>query len=98
RRSLLGLWGEAQAVHMALLDEQPSRIVVASLDCPDGRFPSVSRAHPPAIRLERAVRDLFGLEPEGLPDARPWLDHGRWGLRHPLGRRMPAVGEVPYPF
>jgi len=98
RRSLLGLWGEAQAVHMALLDEQPSRIVVASLDCPDGRFPSVGRAHPPAIRLERAVRDLFGLEPKGLPDARPWLDHGRWGLRHPLGLRMPAVGEVPYAF
>ena len=23
--------------------------------------------------------------PTGLPDARPWLDHGRWGFRHPLG-------------
>jgi Ni,Fe-hydrogenase III large subunit len=25
------------------------------------------------------MRDLFGREPAGLPDARPWPDHGRWG-------------------
>ena len=25
------------------------------------------------------MRDLFGLEPVGLTDTRPWLDHGRWG-------------------
>src|SRR5207237_6399446 len=30
-------------------------------------------------------RDLFGLEPIGLPDTRPWLDHGRWDVTHPLG-------------
>jgi len=34
--------------------------------------------HPPAIRLERAARDLFDLDPVGVPDARPWLDHGCW--------------------
>jgi Ni,Fe-hydrogenase III large subunit len=38
----------------------------------------VSACHAPAIRLERAIVDLFGLSPEGLPDTRPWLDHGRW--------------------
>src|SRR5262249_44849703 len=38
----------------------------------------------PAIRLERAARDLFGLTPEGLPDPRPWLDHGRWDHSQPL--------------
>jgi Ni,Fe-hydrogenase III component G len=31
-----------------------------------------------------ALRDLFGLDPVGLPDQRPWLDHGRWDQRHPL--------------
>ena len=66
--TLLGLWGEADCVHLALLDETRMEIGVVSLMCPDGRFPSVGRHHPPAIRPERAIRDLFGLEPVGAPD------------------------------
>jgi Ni,Fe-hydrogenase III large subunit len=98
--SLAGLWGEPAAVHMAVLDG--SRLGVISLDCPDGRYPSVGALHPPAIRLERAIADLYGLEAAGSPDHRPWLDHGRWGVRHPLGSR-PASGEdsataSSYPF
>ena len=84
RWTLLGLWGEPTAVHMALLEERDGDIGVVSLDCPEGRFPSVGQRHPPAIRLERTVRDLFGLVPKGLPDARPWIDHGRWAVRSPL--------------
>ncbi|MGF1627819.1 MAG: NADH-quinone oxidoreductase subunit C, partial [Alphaproteobacteria bacterium] len=97
--SLLGLWGEADAVHMALFDPRAQEFGVISLDCADGRYLSVAQRHPPALRLERAVRDLFGLEPEGLPDLRPWLDHGRWGIRHPLGE--PGDGPAappPYAF
>ncbi|MCR4282477.1 MAG: NADH-quinone oxidoreductase subunit C [Bauldia sp.] len=97
-RTLLGLWGEARAVHMALLDEAAGSLAVISLDCTDGRFPSVAETHPPAIRPERAIRDLFGLEPVGLADERQWLDHGRWGVAHPLGE-MEQGGEVqPYAF
>ena len=81
--TLLGLWGDAGAVHMALLDEARSSLGVATLECPDGTFPSVGALHPPAIRLERALRDLFGLHPEGAVDARPWLDHGRWDTDAP---------------
>ena len=74
-------------------------IVVATIECPDGRFPSVGRLHPPAIRLERALRDLFGLDPVGLPDQRPWLDHGRWGQRHPLAKEpQPQGDQEPYAF
>jgi len=92
RWTLLGLWGEPTAVHMALLDERDGDIGVVSLDCPEGRFPSVGQRHPPAIRLERTVRDLFGLVPKGLPDARPWLDHGRWAVRSPLSE--PAASDA----
>jgi Ni,Fe-hydrogenase III large subunit len=74
--TLLGLWGEREQVHMALNDG--GDFGVLSLVCEDRRFPSVGQLHPPAIRLERAIRDLWGLEPEGLPDTRPWLDHGKW--------------------
>ena len=96
---LLGLWGEASAVHMALLDAPSAAIAVISVDCPDRRFPSVGQAHPPALRLERAAQDLFGLTARGTPDPRPWLDHGRWTLRHPLGpSQQGAGGGEPYAF
>ncbi|HYC24426.1 MAG TPA: NADH-quinone oxidoreductase subunit C, partial [Roseiarcus sp.] len=94
RCSLLGLWGDVGAVHMALLDEAEKFVVVATNECSDGRYPSVGRFHPPALRFERAARDLFGLTPIGLPDPRPWLDHGRWGVAHPLN---PMAGAAAAP-
>jgi Ni,Fe-hydrogenase III large subunit len=94
--TLLGLWGDRGTVHMALLDEVAG-IAVLSLDCAAGRFPSVGAAHPPAIRLERTIRDLFGLEPEGAPDTRAWLDHGKWDVSRDHASApyvfLPADGE-----
>lgn len=72
--TLLGLWGEPGRVHMALFENDAAALI--SIGCPDGRYVSVGAVHPPAIRLERTLRDMHGLEPVGLPDARPWLDHG----------------------
>jgi Ni,Fe-hydrogenase III large subunit/Ni,Fe-hydrogenase III component G len=99
RLTLSGLWGDRDAVHMAVLDEEAGRAAVLTLACPDGEFPSVGRLHPPAIRLERTAHDLFGLRPLDAPDTRPWLDHGRWGVRFPLGAREPAPADgEPYAF
>jgi Ni,Fe-hydrogenase III large subunit len=84
--TLTGLWAEPAMVHVALHDETGAEIAVLSLDCPDRRFPSLAIARPSAIRLERAISDLFALVPEGLPDTRPWLDHGKWGIAAPLGQ------------
>lgn len=94
--TLLGLWGEAPNVHMALLEG--ADIAVLTYTCADGAYPSVAARHPPAIRLERAIRDLFGLEAAGAPDVRPWLDHGAWGTAHPPAAAasypfLPAEGE-----
>lgn len=86
---LVSMWGETDAVHMAL---ESRSIGVLTLACPDKRFPSVARVHAPALRLERSIHDLYGLVPEGCPDQRGWLDHGRWGVRHPLGERAAAPG------
>jgi Ni,Fe-hydrogenase III large subunit len=97
--TLLGLWGDAGAVHMAVLDASMREIAVVTVPCRDGRFPSVGALHPPAIRLERALRDLYGLEPVGLPDTRPWLDLGFWTVQHPLGERRDAPSSrAPYAF
>ncbi len=98
RWTLISLWGEAEGVRMALADEAYGEIGVVSLPCPERRFPSVGRQHPPALRLERAARDLFGLEADGAPDHRPWLDHGRWGVRYPLGLAKPDSAATPYEF
>ncbi len=97
--TLLGLWGDGGAVHMCVLDEGTGEIAVATLECPRSQFPSVGALHPPAIRLERALRDLYGLEPLGLPDQRSWLDHGCWNVQHPLGvRRDAALERARYEF
>ncbi|WP_454918921.1 hydrogenase large subunit [Xanthobacter sediminis] len=98
RFTLVSLWGETDAVHMALLDEATGEAGIATCPCPEGRFPSVGRVHAPAQRLERTVHDLFGLVPDHAPDTRPWLDHGRWGVTAPLGPATPAGPAAPYAF
>lgn len=102
RWTLAGLWGDEATVHMALLVGRTD-LRVLSLPCPEGHFPSVGLWHPPAIRLERTITDLFGLVPQGAPDGRPWLDHGLWNLRYPLGLRRascPTARSIfgHYPF
>jgi Ni,Fe-hydrogenase III large subunit len=98
RATLLALWGEPAAVHMAVLME-PADIVVVTLECTKGQFPSVGALHPPAIRLERAIHDLYGLRARGAVDERPWLDLGFWDVQHPLGVRSgTAKPRPPYQF
>src|SRR5215472_14134332 len=58
-------------------------------------FPSTGALHPPAIRLERAIHSLYGYEPAGAPDTRPWLDLGFWDVQHPLGVCVPALVPPP---
>jgi len=97
---LLGLWGDTGAVHMAVLDEAqgPAELAVVSLDCSGGRFPSAGALHPPAIRLERAIHSMFGLEPAGLWDRRPWLDLGFWDIAHPLAAEHGPPASARYEF
>lgn len=98
RCTLLGLWGDGSVVHMALLGDQPADIIVISYATKGGSYPSVGAHHPPAIRLERAIRDLFGLQAVGAPDTRNWLDLGFWNVRQPLGEKQAASPAAPYVF
>ncbi|HEV2547678.1 MAG TPA: NADH-quinone oxidoreductase subunit C [Stellaceae bacterium] len=92
--ALLGLWGDREEVHAALLNEASGEIAVASLRCSERRFPSLASVRPGALRLERAISDLCGLEAAGSEDARPWLDHGQWPRRHPLAA-APTPPDAP---
>jgi Ni,Fe-hydrogenase III large subunit len=90
---LLGLWANSENVYAAVRDG--AFVSVVSTQPKYGSFPSLGQYHPPAIRLERTVRDLYGLQPFGAPDTRPWLDHGAWGVWAPLGVNAPAVRRNP---
>ncbi|MBS0246232.1 MAG: NADH-quinone oxidoreductase subunit C [Proteobacteria bacterium] len=96
RWTLSGLWADVDAVHMAVISGA-NEIAVLTYQCSNGRFPSVAARHPPAMRLERAIFSLFGYEPVGTPDRRPWLDLGFWDVAHPLGKRG-APQREPYAF
>lgn len=95
---LLGLWGDTDLVHMAVWAPQLKTVSVISYACTEGTFPSVARIHTPADRLERTITDLFGLKPVNPHDTRLWLNHGKWGINHPLGLPLPSSGVAPYTF
>ena len=91
---LSALWADGDSILMALSDATGHRGIIA-LATQAGVYPAVSRHHAPALRLERAMRDLYGTKPVGLPDPRPWLDHGRWPGRGNDQRYefLPVEGE-----
>ena len=73
--TLLGLWADPPNVKMAMLDEASGDINIITYACRHGQYPAVGVKHPPAIRLERAIRDLHKLDAIGASDTRPWLKH-----------------------
>ncbi len=98
RFTLMSLWAGGNTTSMALHDPDARRVAVARVTCKNGSFPSVGQHHAAAQRLERAATDLCGLVALGAEDRRPWLDHGRWGIAHPLGAATPHPGQASYPF
>jgi Ni,Fe-hydrogenase III large subunit len=77
-QDLSALWFDDGRMHMALSESNARKRAIISLAVSGGAYPSVGLHHKPAMRLERAMRDLYGTSPVGLPDDRPWLDHGVW--------------------
>jgi Ni,Fe-hydrogenase III large subunit len=95
-QDLSALWFDGGTMHMALSDPYRPKRAIASITLSDGAYPSVGAHHPPAMRLERAMRDLYGTNPVGLPDDRAWLDHGVWPGRSRAGKGysfLPVEGE-----
>jgi Ni,Fe-hydrogenase III large subunit len=91
RLDLLALFAHGALVNAVLFEPETQALAVAGIVAHGGRFPSLGALHPPALRPERAIRDLWGLTPEDSPDDRPWLDHGTW----PDSR---AEARAPYRF
>ena len=99
---LLALWADSpSSIRTCLILREGVVLLSLSLRNDHFMFPSLSSIFPTAARFERTIADLFGLLPLGLPDLRPWSDHGLWkspplsGGRPSL--RPPSQSEV-YPF
>ena len=94
-QDLVSLWADEGSMYLALADTSRGVRAIVSLRTDGGRYPSISARHSPVLRLERAMRDLCGVQPVGLPDVRPWLDHGRWpGQPREAGYEfLPVEGE-----
>ena len=61
-------------------------------------YPSLSRTVPAAQWLERELRDLLGVEPEGHPDPRPLIAHAGWPAHcHPLRRDFAPPAGMSWP-
>jgi Ni,Fe-hydrogenase III large subunit/Ni,Fe-hydrogenase III component G len=46
-------------------------------------YPDLSALFPAAARMQRAARDLSGVQATDFDDARPWLNHGAWSADQP---------------
>jgi len=92
---LSALWADHKQVHMALFDVATGDFLIASHTLKAGKFPSIGQYHAAALRAERMIRDLYGIKPEGLPDDRAWLDHGKWPTSHPLALKPGAKKKQP---
>ncbi|NKE44769.1 hydrogenase expression protein HypE [Roseomonas frigidaquae] len=93
--ALLSLWAEPAMLHAAFLDEADGTLLLASTPAESGQYPALSPARPGAVRFERMIRDLWGLEAVGGLDLRAWLDHGSWPLTLPLSPRPARNGARP---
>lgn len=97
-QDLLALWVDDDAAHMGLGVPALGLRIIVSVPLQRGNFPSVAKNHAAAIRLERTLRDLHGVEPKGLSDQRNWIDHGKWPSPPPSRKNAAARPDTAYTF
>ncbi len=96
--TLLALWADTASAY-AVFSSGGGQILLASTPVRDGGYPALSLRFAAATLMERMVHDLWGHRALGGLDARPWLDHGRWSVTHPLAARHGAAnGATDYAF
>ena len=96
--ALHALWADTEAVY-ALFTSAAGQVLLASTAVREGAYPALSPRFAAATLMERMVHDLWGHRAQGGLDERPWLDHGRWSVAHPLAARHgPTRGVTDYAF
>ena len=95
-QDLLALWTEGNQVRMALGAIKEGVRAIVSHPIKKGQYPSVGVNHAPALRIERAIRDLKGPKAAGNPDPRGWIDHGKWPARRIDAKRPRAASAYSF--
>ena len=106
-----GLWADRHeeyfSLHAALELGGDYLVLKTSVPRDKARLGSQGEYFPAAVRMERHVHDLFGIEFAGQPDNRRWTRHQAWPEdRYPLRDDFPRSGHSPgrapadsaYPF
>ncbi len=81
---LVTLWAsekqKGRFVVSAVYDVDNGKLLWLDLPLSKGEstYPDISTFFPAATRMQRAIKDLLGLDAEGASDNRPWLSHGAW--------------------
>jgi Ni,Fe-hydrogenase III large subunit len=94
---LLALWADPTHLFSLFHDAAAGRFLPASVAVIGGGYAALSPHRPAAAWFERMVHDLWGHTAVGGTDARPWLDHGRWGQAAPLAARPAPLAVTPAP-
>lgn len=109
---LVSLWGSDRrkidgnfAISACYAIQEGLVWLVLPVDPAKAAYPDLSGIFPAAARMQRAVRDLLGLDAANSSDPRPWLQHGCWPadyfpLRHEA-TGLEVVAALPgdnYPF
>lgn len=90
---LVSMWGVEQGARAAFAAADGLLCLELPLAGRDERFPDLSTLFTGAVRLQRAMADLSGLQADAARDPRPWLDHGLWrGALPPLAAGAPPEG------
>ena len=79
---LLALWADTVQVHALFAGP-----LLVSTPLVNGHYAALSPYRPTAAGFERLVQDLWGHAADGSADPRPLLDHGVWGVTHPMATR-----------
>ncbi|MEZ5444510.1 MAG: NADH-quinone oxidoreductase subunit C [Gammaproteobacteria bacterium] len=107
---LVSLWGSddsdrGQGCTMHVAYAASGALACLSLPLGQHRtYPDLSPVYPAAVRMQRAVKDLLGLQASGSRDTRPWLRHGAWAAGEAPLRKGCAIGGAgtqrsePYAF
>ncbi len=81
---LVTLWASerrrGQFVVSSVFDINNGELLWLDLPLPKGgdTYPDISTLFPAATRMQRAIKDLLGLDVDGASDTRPWFRHGAW--------------------
>ena len=95
---LAALWGtdeqdhgQGYSLHLALAKPEGMLWLRAALPADRPEYPDLSGIFFPAGRMQRAARDLLGIDADAA-DRRPWLRHAVWqDSEHPLRREFAAA-------